>query len=72
MDELDKLNIGYKVIPGVSLFYCSSCKYKKGVTLPSVSQTVILTRMEGRTPVPEKEDLENLLDIGASMHYSYL
>ncbi|WP_291578699.1 precorrin-4 C(11)-methyltransferase [Clostridium sp. UBA6640] len=67
MDELDKLNIGYKVIPGVSSFTAAAASIKKEFTLPSVSQTVILTRMEGRTPVPEKEDLERLASIGASM-----
>lgn len=67
MDELDKFNIEYKVIPGVSSFGAAASVIKKEFTLPNVSQTVILTRIEGRTPVPEKEDLENLASIGASM-----
>ncbi len=67
MDELDKFNITYKVIPGVSSFAAAASAIKKEFTLPNVSQTVILTRVEGRTPVPEKEDLENLAKIGASM-----
>lgn len=67
MDELDKLNIEYNVIPGVSSFTAAAAAIKKEFTLPSVSQTVILTRVEGRTPVPEKEDLEKLANIGASM-----
>jgi len=67
MDELDKLNIGYEVIPGVSSFSAAASAIKKEFTLPNVTQTVILTRVEGRTPVPEREDLENLAKIGASM-----
>ncbi|WP_035294250.1 precorrin-4 C(11)-methyltransferase [Clostridium sp. KNHs214] len=67
MDEMDKFNITYKVIPGVSSFAAAASAIKKEFTLPNVSQTVILTRVEGRTPVPEKEDLENLAKIGASM-----
>ncbi|WP_102401579.1 precorrin-4 C(11)-methyltransferase [Haloimpatiens massiliensis] len=67
MDELDKFNIAYKVIPGVSSFAAAASAIKKEFTLPNVSQTVILTRVEGRTPVPGKEDLENLAKIGASM-----
>lgn len=67
MDELDKLNIDYKVIPGVSSFSAAASSIKKEFTLPSVTQTVILTRVEGRTPVPETEDLERLASIEASM-----
>ncbi|MCW6108956.1 precorrin-4 C(11)-methyltransferase [Clostridium sporogenes] len=67
MDELDKLNICYEVVPGVSSFAAAAACIKKEFTLPGVSQTVILTRVEGRTPVPEKEDLEVLASRGASM-----
>jgi len=67
MDELDKLNIAYEVIPGVSSFTAAAAAINREFTLPSVSQTVILTRLEGRTPVPEKENLERLASIGASM-----
>ncbi|EPY2272965.1 precorrin-4 C(11)-methyltransferase [Clostridium sporogenes] len=67
MDELDKLNICYEVIPGVSSFAAAAASIKKEFTLPGVSQTLILTRVEGRTPVPEKEDLEILASRGASM-----
>lgn len=68
MDELDKLgDIKYEVIPGVSSFMAAAAAIKKEFTLPSVTQTVILTRVEGRTPVPELEDLENSAKIGASM-----
>lgn len=67
MDELDKLNIEYEVIPGVSSFVAAASAIKKEFTLPSVTQTVILTRVEGRTLVPETEDLEKLASIRASM-----
>ncbi|EQB4338314.1 precorrin-4 C(11)-methyltransferase [Clostridium botulinum] len=67
MDELDKLNICYEVVPGVSSFSAAAASIKKEFTLPGVSQTLILTRVEGRTPVPEKEDLEVLASRGASM-----
>lgn len=67
MDELDKLDIDYNVIPGVSSFTAAASAIKSEFTLPKVTQTVILTRVEGRTPVPETEDLERLAKIGASM-----
>ena len=67
IDELDKLNIDYEVIPGVSSFTAACASIKREFTLPNVSQTVILTRIEGRTPVPKEEDLENLAKHKASM-----
>ena len=67
MDELDKRGIPYQVVPGVSSFTGACAAIGKEFTLPGVSQTVILTRIEGRTPVPEKEDLELLASHGSSM-----
>ena len=67
MDMLDKHGIEYEVIPGVSSFLASAAALKKEFTLPNVSQTVICTRIEGRTPVPEKESLESLAKHRASM-----
>ncbi|HEY4544558.1 MAG TPA: precorrin-4 C(11)-methyltransferase [Tissierellaceae bacterium] len=67
MDELDKINVEYEVVPGVSSFTAACSAIKKEFTLPDVSQTVILTRIEGRTPVPEEEKLENLAKHRASM-----
>ncbi|GFP77665.1 precorrin-4 C(11)-methyltransferase [Clostridium fungisolvens] len=67
MDELKILGIDYEVVPGVSSFTAAAASIKSEFTLPSVTQTVILTRVEGRTPVPETEDLEALAKIGASM-----
>ena len=59
-DELDVLGIEYDVCPGVSAFCGAAATLKAEYTLPDVSQTVIITRMEGRTPVPEKEKIRLL------------
>lgn len=59
-DELDALGIAYDVCPGVSAFCGAAAALKAEYTLPDVSQTVIITRMEGRTPVPEKEKIRSL------------
>ncbi len=56
-----------EVVPGVSSFSASVAALKKELTLPGVSQTVILTRCEGRTPVPELEKLEKLAASRSSM-----
>ncbi|MCK4258127.1 MAG: precorrin-4 C(11)-methyltransferase [Halanaerobiales bacterium] len=60
MYRLDKEGIPYKVIPGVSSFCGASAALKRELTVPDKAQTVILTRMEGRTPVPEREKLAKL------------
>ncbi|WP_353092651.1 precorrin-4 C(11)-methyltransferase [Tissierella praeacuta] len=67
MDLLDSKGITYEVVPGVSSFTAACSSIKKEFTLPDVSQTIILTRIEGRTPVPEEEDLESLAKHKASM-----
>lgn len=67
MDALDKLGLPYEVCPGVSSFCGAAAALKAEYTLPDVSQTVILTRMEGRTPVPPKEQIEALAAHGATM-----
>ena len=67
MDALDRLGIGYDVCPGVSSFCGAAAALKAEYTLPAVSQTVILTRMEGRTPVPERESIESLAAHHATM-----
>ncbi len=67
MDRLDKLGIDYDVCPGVSSFCGAAAALKAEYTLPDVSQTVILTRMAGRTPVPEKESIESLAAHHATM-----
>ncbi|HYE81688.1 MAG TPA: precorrin-4 C(11)-methyltransferase [Clostridia bacterium] len=67
MDYLLKHNTSYEVIPGVSSFTAACAAIKREFTLPDVSQTVIITRMEGRTPVPEAEKLELLAAHKCSM-----
>lgn len=66
-DELEKLDIAYDVCPGVSAFCGAAASLKAEYTLPDVSQTVIITRMEGRTPVPEREKIRSLAAHGATM-----
>jgi precorrin-4/cobalt-precorrin-4 C11-methyltransferase len=67
IDLLKAEGIEFEVIPGVSSFVASAAAIGAEFTLPSISQTVILTRMAGRTPVPEKESLESLATHRASM-----
>ena len=66
-DALEKLGIDYDVCPGVSAFCGAAAALRAEYTLPNVSQTVIITRMEGRTPVPERERLASLAAHGATM-----
>ncbi|MDO5028561.1 MAG: precorrin-4 C(11)-methyltransferase [Bacillota bacterium] len=67
MDRLIEAGIDFEVVPGVSSFTGACAAIKREFTLPGVSQTVILTRNAGRTPVPEEEDLEYLASHKASM-----
>lgn len=67
MDLLDEKGISYEVVPGVSSFTAACAAINREFTLPDVSQTIILTRIEGRTPVPEGEDIEDLAKHKASM-----
>lgn len=67
MEALDKAGIPYKVIPGVTAAFAASAAMAMEYTLPEVTQTLILTRMSGRTPVPEKEALATLAAHQASM-----
>ena len=67
MDRLDELHIPYSITPGVSSFCGAAAALRAEYTLPDVSQTVILTRMAGRTPVPEKESIESLAAHNATM-----
>ena len=60
IDLLNKLDISWQVVPGVSSFLAAAAALGQEYTLPGVSQTVIITRMEGRTPVPEKEQIRSL------------
>ena len=67
LDALAKLGIAHEVVPGVSSFLAAAAAMQKEYTLPEVTQTVILTRMEGRTPVPERERIEELAKHRATM-----
>ena len=66
-DCLDRLGISYKICPGVSSFCGAAAALKAEYTLPDVSQTVIITRMAGRTPVPERESIASLAVHGSTM-----
>ena len=67
MDRLAAAGVAHEVIPGVSSFCAAAAALRAEYTLPGVSQTVILTRMEGRTPVPADEDIEKLAAHRCSM-----
>lgn len=67
MDALDRLGIVYDDTPGVSSFCGAAASLCAEYTLPGISQTVIITRLAGRTPVPEREALADLARHGSSM-----
>ncbi len=67
MDELDKQGIPYATCPGVSAAFGAASSLDLAYTLPGISQTLIITRMEGKTAVPEKEKIESLASHGSSM-----
>ena len=60
MRALENLDIEYEIIPGVSCVAASAAALKRELTLPDVSQTIVLSRISGRTKVPEDEELEKL------------
>lgn len=66
-DELEKRSIEYDVCPGVSSFCGAAAALKAEYTLPDVSQTVIITREEGKTPVPAGQSVKELASHGATM-----
>ena len=67
MEALDRLDISYQVVPGVTSAFAAAAALQQELTLPEVSQTVIFTRVEGRTPVPETEQLSRIAAIGATL-----
>lgn len=67
MEALDARGIPYEVVPGVSSFCGAAASLRQELTLPGVSQTVVLTRLEGRTPMPAGEDMRSLAAHGATM-----
>ncbi|MDO4403801.1 MAG: precorrin-4 C(11)-methyltransferase [Atopobiaceae bacterium] len=67
MDELDRLGIPYEVVPGVSSLFGASAALRCEYTVPEVSQSVIITRVAGRTPVPKGQDLASLAAHGSTV-----
>lgn len=67
MDQLDQLGLSYDVTPGVSSFCGAAAALQAEYTLPDVSQSVIITRMAGRTPVPDGEQLRKMATHGCTM-----
>ncbi|MGL5694792.1 MAG: cobalt-precorrin-4 methyltransferase [Peptostreptococcaceae bacterium] len=67
VEELNKIDIDYDCTPGVSSFLGASSALGVEYTVPEISQSVVITRMEGRTPVPEKESIESFAKHQTSM-----
>jgi precorrin-4/cobalt-precorrin-4 C11-methyltransferase len=67
MCELDELGIEYEVVPGVSSFQAAAAALKTELTSPEVSQTIILTRCAGRTPLPADQELDRLAQAHATL-----
>ena len=67
MDELDRRKIPFEDCPGVSSFCGAAAALKAEYTLPGISQSVVITRMAGRTPVPEKESIRSFAAHQATM-----
>lgn len=67
MKRMDAEGITYEIIPGVSSFLAAAASIKQELTLPELTQTIILSRASGRTPVPDKENLQNLAKIEGTL-----
>ncbi|MDR1620589.1 MAG: precorrin-4 C(11)-methyltransferase [Clostridiales bacterium] len=67
MDALTERGVAYEICPGVASFCAAAAALRAEYTLPSASQTIILTRMAGKTPAPEKQSIESLAAHGATM-----
>lgn len=67
MDQLDALGFAYDDIPGVSSFSGAAAALQAEYTLPGISQSVVITRMAGRTPVPEKESIRSFAEHDCTM-----
>lgn len=67
MDLLDESNISYEVCPGVSSFCGAAAALGMEYTLPDISQSLVITRMAGRTPVPERESITSFAKHKATM-----
>ncbi len=69
MNRLDKLGIDFEVIPGISSIFAAAAELKCELTMPGISQSLILTRTTGRTPMPERETVANFAATGATMAF---
>lgn len=67
MAELDRLGVPYEVVPGVSSLFGAAATLQCELTVPEVTQSVIITRAPGRTPVPHKESLSSMAAHGSTM-----
>jgi len=67
MQALDDREIPYEIVPGVSSFLAAAAAVQREYTVPDETQTLIITRIEGRTPVPPAEDMKLLAAHGSSM-----
>jgi precorrin-4/cobalt-precorrin-4 C11-methyltransferase len=67
MDALDQLQIAYEVVPGISAFQAAAAALRVELTAPEIAQTIILTRVPGRTPMPPSEDLSRLAQSKATL-----
>ncbi len=65
--ELAQEGVGFEVVPGVSSAFAAAAALGRELTVPELTQTVIFTRVEGRTPVPEKENLSELAKHNATL-----
>ena len=66
MRELDKAGIEYEIIPGITSLFAAAAKMKIQLTVPEVSQTITITRLEGRTKMPEDESIDKILSHGGT------
>lgn len=69
MNRLDELDIDFEVIPGVSSIFAAAAELKCELTMPGISQSLILTRTTGRTPMPERETVANFAATGATLAF---
>jgi precorrin-4/cobalt-precorrin-4 C11-methyltransferase len=67
ISELERLGIQYEIVPGISSFQASAAALGRELTVPEITQTVILTRPAGRTPVPLEQQLERLAPAKATL-----
>jgi precorrin-4/cobalt-precorrin-4 C11-methyltransferase len=67
MRALDGLDIAYQVVPGISAFQAAAAALRTELTAPEISQTVILTRVAGRTPVPAAQELPRLAETRSTL-----